>query len=179
MGIYGVMMGVAIVAVALLGMVGLFQGVMTSQRTQSVMHTLSVMETTIRRSYANQPNFDANLTPGVWSHVPRGAIQGTGTGRTVVTPWGGGIFAGGGATVDLDGTGSTTPANRFYITILGLPEAACETIGKAYLNNSSVVSVAAEGTAGTAPTTPQTTAADIDTECDGGDDDAVGIVFRG
>ena len=180
MGIYGVMMGAAVVAVVLLGMVSLFQGVMTSQRTQTVMQTLTVMEASIRRSYANMAMYDSQLTAGVLSQVPRNAIQGTGTGRTVVTPWGGSIFAGGGVTVDLAGVG--TPAaghrNRFYITVLELPEAACETIGKAYLNNSGVVSVAVEGD-GTAATTPQTTAAAIDLECDGADNDTVGIVFRG
>lgn len=186
MGIYGVMMGVAIVAVALLGMVSLFQGVMTSQRTQTVMNTLTVMESSIRRAHANLPGYENELTAGLLSQVPSSSVQdgytampGASTDtRRIVTPWGGFIYAGGGDTVDLDGTGSASP-NRFYITVLNLPEASCESIAKAYLNNSSVVSVAAEGAAATAATTPQTTGTAIDAECDGEDDDKVGIVFRG
>ena len=189
MGIFGYMLGAAVAAVALLGLVTLFQGVMTSQRTQTVMNTLAVMESSIRRAHANLPRYEAELTAGLLSQVPSSSVQ-DGHGampgasadtRRIVTPWGGFIYAGGGATVDLDGTG--TPAagspNRFYITVLDLPEAACEAIAKGYLNNSSVVSVAAEGAAATAATTAQTTGAAIDAECDGGDDDKVGIVFRG
>jgi len=184
--IFGVVLGVAVAAVVTLGLVSAYQGVVTSTRTQAVQNTLIVMEAAIRRAHANMPQYEAQLTAGLLSAVPSSAVQdghgampGTSADtRRVVTPWGGFIYAGGGATVDLDGTGANSP-NRFYITVLGLPEAACETLAKAYLNNASVVSVAAEGTAATAATTAQTTGAAIDAECDGGDDDKVGIVFRG
>ena len=184
--IFGVILGVAVAAVVSLGLVSAYQGVVTSTRTQAVLNTLTVAEAAIRRAHANLPQYEAQLTAGLLSAVPSSSVQ-DGHGampgassdtRRIVTPWGGFIYAGGGGTVDLDGTGTAT-GNRFYITVLGLPEAACETVAKAYLNNPSVVSVAAEGTAATAATTAQATGAAIDAECDGGDDDKVGIVFRG
>ena len=186
MGIIGVVLGLALGAFALLGLVAAFEGAMTNQRSQTVLSTLVTMETSIRRAHANLPQYEAELTAGLLSQMPANAVQ-DGHGampgasadtRRIVTPWGGFIYAGGGATQDNDGTGALS-GNRFYITVLNLPEAACEVIAKAYLNNASVVEVAAEGTAATAPTTEQTTGAAIDAECDGGDDDKVGIVFRG
>ncbi len=186
MPIWGYLLVVAAGAFALLQAVSGFQSVQMSQRSQTVITTAVAMESAIRRAHANLPQYEAELTAGLLSQVPGSAIQGghgampgasTDT-RRIVTPWGGFIYAGGGATADLEGTGAAS-GNRFYITILGLPEAACEVVAKSFLNRSSVVSVAAEGTAGTAPTTAQTTGAAIDAECDGGDDDKVGIVFRG
>ena len=187
MGIIGVVLGLALGAFALLGLVAAFDGAMTNQRSQTVLSTLVTMETAIRRAHANLPQYEAELTAGLLSQMPSNAVQDTGSTalpgtstdtRRIVTPWGGYIYAGGGDTADNDGTG-TASGNRFYITVLDLPEAACETIAKAYLNSSSVVQVAAEGTAATAATTAQTTGAAIDAECDGDDDDKVGIVFRG
>ena len=183
MGIYGVMMGVAIVAVALLGMVSLFQGVVTSQRTQTVMNTITVMETTIRRSFANRPEFEANgALQGISiSAVPTTAIRGTGAGRVIVTPWGGNITTGAGATIGADATNSR---NRFWILVADIPEEACETIGAAHLDRRDVMGVDANGsyaeTTGT-PTGTQDDVGAINTACDsdGDDDDAVGIVFRG
>ena len=182
MGIYGVMMGVAIVAVALLGMVSLFQGVMTSQRTQTVMNTISVMETTIRRSFANRPEFEGGgALEGISiSAVPTTAIRGTGAGRDIVTPWGGDITTGAGDTI---GTDAASP-NRFWILVVDIPEEACETIGVAHLDRRDVIGVDADGTytaMGTTATGTQADVATINTSCDsdGADNDAVGIVFRG
>ena len=186
MGIVGMVFAVAVAAIVALGVVSAFQGVMMSQRTQTVLSTLNVAEAAIRRAHANLPQYEAELTAGLLSQLPstavqdgHGAMPGTSADtRRIVTPWGGFVYAGGGATADNDGTGALS-GNRFYITVLDLPETACETIARAYLNNAGVVQVAAEGTAATAPTTAQANGAAIDAECDGGDDDKVGIVFRG
>ncbi len=186
MGIIGVVLGLALGAFALLGLVAAFDGAMTSQRSQTVLSTLVTMETSIRRAHANLPEYEAELTAGLLSQMPANAVQdgyaampgASADTRRIVTPWGGFIYAGGGDTADNQGLGADS-GNRFYITVLDLPEAACEIIAKAYLNSSSVVQVAAEGTAATAATAEQTTGAAIDAECDGDDDDKVGIVFRG
>ena len=184
--IFPVILGVAIAALVTVGLVSAYQTTTTNTRTQAVLTTLATIESAIRRSHASLPQYEAQLTAGLLSVVPSNAVTGghaamPGTStdtRRVVTPWGGFIYAGGGATVDNDGTGAASP-NRFYVVVLGLPEQACETIAKSFLGNSGVVSVAAEGTAATAATSAQTTGAAIDAECDGGDDDKVGIVFRG
>ena len=184
--IFPVILGIAVAAVAISYLVSVYQGALTNTRTQTTLNTVLIMDTSIRRSYANLPQFEANLTGGLWSAVPASAIQGTGNNRRIVTPWGGQIFAGGGDAPGDNGTGSASN-NRFYISILGLPEDACETIAAAFLNRSDVVGLDVEGTAAASFTRVNTTAqiqafdtvSEINTACDGGDDDKIGIVFRG
>ena len=177
-GLINVLLTVAIVAIVLVGILALYGQINTSVRTQSTQSILTIAEAELRRIYASQVEYEAALTPILFSVMPTNAIRGAGVLRTIVTPWGGGVFAGGGATVDLDGTGTAT-ADRFYITVLLLPEAACEALGQAYLNRSNVFAVHVEGTAATAALVAQTTPTAIQLECDGGDDDKIAIVFRG
>ena len=179
------MLVVAVIAFVIVGAVGLYLVGSTSVRIQRVQSVLSTAEQTIRRAYASQPQYEANMTQVLWSSMPTTAIQGTGTTRDIVTPWGGEIFAGGGNTPDDDGTG-TASNNRFYISVLLLPEAACERLAQAHLNRSDVVGLDVEGTAATAFTQVNTAAqiqafdsvSEIEAECDGGDDDKIAIVFR-
>lgn len=180
MGIYGVMMGVAVVAVALLGMVSLFQGVMTSQRAQTVLNTMNTIETTTRRTFANLPNFEAGdaLQNIAISAVPTGAIQG---GGNIVTPWGGSIFVGAGNTPDVSlaaGSPGESP-NRFYIVVEDLPDAACETVASAYLNRSDVVGIDADGAWGAVTGPVDNSVADIVADCDDADENDIAVVFRG
>ena len=177
-GLINVLLTVAIVAIVLVGILALYGQINTSVRTQSTQSIMTIAEAELRRIYASQPQYEANLTPVLFSVMPTNAIQGPATARVIVTPWGGGVFAGGGGVPDLNGTG-TVSNNLFFITVLLLPEAACEALAQAYLNRANVVSVNPEGTVATVPITAQTTPTGIQTECDGGDDDKVAIVFRG
>ncbi|MDE0694939.1 MAG: type 4 pilus major pilin [Boseongicola sp.] len=179
------MLVVAVMAFVVVGVVALYNVASTSVRILRVQSVLATAEETIRRAYSSQPQYEANMTQVLWSAMPTTAIQGTGANRDIVTPWGGEIFAGGGNTPDDDGTG-TASNNRFYITVLGLPEAACERLATSYLNRSDVVGLDVEGAAATAFTQVNTAAqialfdavSEIETECDGGDDDKIAIVFR-
>ena len=176
----------AVAAFVLIGVLAIYSRVQTSVGTQSAQSVLTAAEAALRRAYANQPKYEANLTTILWSAMPSNAIQDTGTNRKIVTPWGGGIYAGGGDTPDDDGTG-TASNNRFFISILNLPEAACESLAQGYLNRPEVVGIDVEGAGATAFTQVSTTTqiavfdsvSEIVTECDGGDDDKVAIVFRG
>ena len=187
-GLFGVILGAAVIAAAILGLIALYQGAVNNTRTQTALNTVLVIDTSIRRTYANLPQFEAGeaLEGTAISAVPSNAVQGTGTNREIVTPWGGRIrVAAGdnpGATI-----GAATPAasnNRFYITIAGLPETACEAIAAAFLNRPDVVGLDVEnsGTLTAVSNATQIAAFDtvgeINTECDG-DDNSVGIVFRG
>lgn len=179
------MLVVAVIGFVVVGVVALYNVASTAIRTQRVQSVLATAEQTIRRAYASQPQYEANLTQVLWSAMPTTAIQGTGTNRDIVTPWGGEIFAGGGNTPDNDGTG-TASNNRFYISVLLLPEAACERLAMAYLNRSDVVGLDVEGAGATAFTQVNTaaqvqafdTVSEIEAECDGDDDDKIAIVFR-
>ncbi len=185
-GLINVLLTVAIVAVAVVAIIAIYGQVQTSLRTQRVQSVMTTAESTLRRAYASQPEFEADLTPILWSSMPTNAIQGTGANRNIVTPWGGELFAGGGNTPDDNGTGAASN-DRFYISVLGLPEAACENLAQAYLNRSDVVGLDVEGAAATAFTQVDTvaqieafdTVTEIEAECDGGDDDKIAIVFRG
>ena len=187
--IFGVILGVAIAAVVALGLVSAYQGVVTNTRTQAVLTTLSTMETAVRRNYANLPQFGGNLVEGLVGVVPTSAIQGTGTSREIVTPWGSRIHAGGGETpAQLNASTGTASNNRFYVSVLGLPEAACEAIASAYLNRADVEDIYVKKDSGAfangtddVDADPVTAAGHIQTRCDGGNvnDDQVAIVFRG
>ncbi len=186
-GLINVLLTVAVVAVVVVGILAIYGTVMASIRAQSAQGTLSTMEAELRRIYASQPQFEADLTPPLLSMMPTNAIQEGGRGaRRIVTPWGGRIFAGGGDEPDDDGTG-TASADRFYISVLNLPEAACERLAAGFLNRDDVVGLDVEGAGGTAFTQVRSTAqieafdtpTEITDECDGGGDDKIAIVFRG
>lgn len=175
-GIIGVVLSMAIIAVVLLGLLSIYNNMQTSTRTMLVQTMISNAQGELRRAYASQPEYEAELTEILLGVMPNTAIRGTGANREIVTPWGGAIVAGGGDTPDRDGTG-TASYDRFYITILDLPEAACEELAQAFLGAEGVIGVFPEGTGGTDPTTAQTTPSGIAGECDGGGDDALAVVF--
>lgn len=180
--IFGVVLGVAVAAVVSLALVAAYQGVVTSTRSQATLNTLTVMEATIRRSFANRPEFeDGGALQGVSiSAVPSNAIQGAGNNRDIVTPWGSEITTGAG---DIIGTDAASP-NRFWILVSDVPEEACEAIGAAYLDRADVIGVDADGTWAAmtaAVAAAHDTVDEINTSCDdtAGDIEDVGIVFRG
>ena len=180
-GIFGVLLGVAVTAFVVLGLVGVYQTSVTNQRTDSVLRTMLVMESTIRRAYANQPQFGANMLTGLVGAVPANTVSGTGAGRTIVTPWGGLIATGGGSTVgQLNSNGGTAHNNQFFISVIGIPESACESIASSFLGRPDVVSVYAKGAAGAFVAGDlETTVEDINGNCVAGNANQVAIVFRG
>ena len=188
--IFGVILGVAVIAVVALGLVSAYQGVVTNTRTQAVLTTLSTMENAVRRNYANLPQFGADLDDGLFGVVPTSAIQGTGSSRQIVTPWGSRIHVGGGETeAQLNDSTGTADNGHFYISVLNLPEAACEAIASAYLNRADVEAIYVKDDTGAFVSAdkvnadPVDAAGDIQDDCDGDDDnvnnDQVAIVFRG
>ncbi len=185
-GLVNVVLTLAITAVVIVAILAMYGGLATSLRTQVVQTHLATAEARIREVYTNQPQYEAKLTSILWSVMPSNAIQGTDTSRKIVTPWGGEIFAGGGATPDNDGTGAASN-NLFYITVLDLPEKACETLAQSYLGRSDVVGIDVEKTKTTAfsdlskpaEVAKFDTASEIQAGCDGGDNDKIAIVFRG
>ena len=185
--IFGVILGVAVSAVVALGLVSAYQGVITSVRTQAVLTTMTTMETTIRRNYANLPQFGKSLEPGLWGAVASGSIQGTGATRKIVTPWGGEIHAGGGnALGKLHTDTGDASNNNFYISALDLPESACEGIGTAYLNRADVEEIYVEkiaaadfASATKLDADPVKAAGELQTNCEEGSENHVAIVFKG
>ena len=139
--IFGVILGVAVTAIVILGLVSAYQTVVTSTRSQTVLSTIGTMENTIRRNYANVPQFGANLQDGLYGAVPTTSIQGTLNSRIIVTPWGGQMIAGGGSNLgDLNSPDGRVHNSNFFITVgRPLPESACEAIATAHLNRSDVV----------------------------------------
>lgn len=182
MGIVGMVLAVAVAAIVALGAVSIFQGTLNSTRTQTVLNTMTVMETTIRRSFANRPQYEAGgaLAGVAISAVPTSAIQGAGGARQIVTPWGSQITTGAGATIGTDAVSN----NRFWILVEDIPEEVCEAIGAAHLDRGDVIGVDADGTWANmtaAVVAAHDTVAEINASCDdtAGDVEDVGIVFRG
>ena len=184
MGIVGMVLAVALAAIVTLGAVSIFQGTLNSTRTQTVLNTMAVMETTIRRSFANRPLYEgAGALEGISiSAVPTSAIQGAAATRQIVTPWGSQITTGAGAEIGADPAAGSP--NRFWILVEDIPEEVCEAIGAAYLDRGDVIGVDADGSwADMTLTVAQAhdTVDEINDSCDdtAGDVEDVGIVFRG
>lgn len=180
--LFSTILAVAVGAAVIGGLGATAVGVQTNIRAQNTVQLMNTVEAKIRETYATLPQFDANLTDVALSAMPSNAVQTQSSNDVIVNPWGGLITAGGGATA---GTGAAS-GDRFWVTVAGLPMAACETIAQAYLNNETVVGIEVLGdatddfsamTSGTAIEAFDT-AAEIVAECDGGSDDRVAVVFR-
>lgn len=172
-GLANVLLTVAIVAIVLVFLIGIYTTVNSSIRTQAVQTTLTSLEAEIRRSFANAPQYTAEayhdfLAP----RMPRNAQRGAEGAEDIVTPWGGAITAGGG---NRPGAAAASP-NRFWILVADLPREACISIAESFLNRASIVRVQAGAENALRAVSER---AGIERACDGGDDDAVGIVFRG
>lgn len=182
-GLVNVILTVAVAGAVIAGLVAAYSQVTTSMRASNTQQLVNTIESTIRNAYNNMPTYEAALTEIAIGSMPTSAIQGTGTNRIIVTPWGGEIIAGGGDTVDTE----AASGNRFWVLISDLPEAACETIAQGFLNRSDVVGIAVDGAAsgtfsrmiGGTVIGAFDTVTEIEAECDGSDDDRVGVVFRG
>ena len=191
MGIFGVMLGSVVAALALFALVGVFQGVMMNQRSQTALNTLTIIEATSRRTFASAPEYEPNgaVEASALSAVPDSAIIGTLTSsadnREIVTPWGSAITAGAGDFIGSDPTtcaASNNCGNRFWIQVSDVPEEACEIIASAYLNRPDVFGIDADGTFAAMTATiaaAHDTRAEILASCDDADENDLGIVFRG
>ncbi|WP_419738564.1 type 4 pilus major pilin [Ruegeria sp.] len=172
-GLANVLLTVAIVAIALVFLIGIYTSINSSIRTQTVQTGLTSLESEIRRSFANAPEYsDEAYHDFLAPRMPENLQRGDDGDEEIITPWGGEIEAGGGTTV---GTAEDSP-NRFWIHVAELPRDTCITLAESFLNRSSVVSV---HVGDTAPGTAVENREAIETNCDGGDNDGVGIVFRG
>lgn len=172
-GLIGVMLTVIVMAIAVGIALAIFGRSTAGIDTQGVQTALTALEGEIRRSFANARTYSAeDYHDFLAVRMPENAVRGAEGSEEIRTPWGGEITAGGGTTV---GT-SAANATRFWIHIADLPRSACITLAETYLDRSTVVEIR---TGDTAPGTVRANRAAIETGCDGGDNDGVGIVFRG
>lgn len=172
-GLIGMMLSVVLVGVILVVALAVFARVNASMNTQTVQTTVSALESEIRRSFANARTYtNEDYHDFLAVRMPENAIRGAEGAEDIITPWGGEVTAGGGTTI---GT-SAASANRFWIRIAGLPREACITLAESFLDRSTVVEVRIGDAA---PGVAHDNRADIETACNGGDNDGVGIVYRG
>ena len=173
-GLMGTMLTVVVIGIALGIALAVFGRIQASINTQTVQTTVTSLESEIRRSFANAREYTNEAYHDLLAvRMPENAVRGAEGSEDIITPWGGEITGGGGATV---GT-SATSANRFWIYVAGLPRSACITLAESFLDRSTVVEVRTGDTA--AGTTTRANRAAIETGCNGGDNDGVGVVFRG
>lgn len=172
-GMINIILMVIVLAIAAGIAIGIFNRSTAGLETQVVQTAVTTLEGEIRRSFANAREYsDEDYEDFLAPRMPENVVRGAAGSETISTPWGGAITAGGGDTI---GTSDESP-NRFWIRIAGLPRSACLTIAESFLDRSTVVEVR---TGDTAPGTARADRAAIETGCDGGDNDGVGIVFRG
>ncbi len=173
-GLINVLLTVAIIAAATIGILSIYNQVSTSISSGSTMNLFNAMEAEIRRAYASASQYSGDIDEFIEASLPSASLNGTGSSRSIVTPWGGDVTAGGGTTPGTDGAST----NRFWIRANALPERACEALAQSFLGLSSVEAVRT-GDDVTASGSARTTSDAIATGCDGGDNDQVAVVFRG
>lgn len=168
-GLINVMLTIAIAAIVIGAMIGIYVTAQGSLRTQSLQTTVTALKTEIDRTFANRREYtNEDYHDFLAPRMPSNAVRGAAGSETIVTPWGGAIEAGGGTTV---GT-SASSANRFWIDVEDLPRSACITFAESLLERTDIITVSVDGTA-------TGTNALIETNCDDADDNDVEIVFRG
>lgn len=169
-GLISVLLTVAVIAGAIIGILSIYNQVNTSMSASSAQSLLNSMEAEIRRAYASTPQYSGDIDEFIEASLPSSALNGTGASRAIVTPWGGPVTAGGGAAPGTDGAST----NRFWIQMNGLPERACESLANAYLGLSSVVEVKVGRTLVTAATADAVAGG-----CAPADNNRIAVVFRG
>ena len=168
-GMINVMLTIAIAAIVIGAMIGIYVTSQASLRTQNLVTTVTALKTEIERAFANRREYtDEDYHDFLAPRMPANAQRGAAGAETIVTPWGGAIEAGGGATV---GTSAASP-NRFWIDIEELPRSACIAFAESFLERTDVEEVSVDGTATGTLTL-------IETNCDDADENDVEIVFRG
>ena len=177
--VFSVICGLVITIGMIFGMMAFFQSVMVSSQTKEVLVLLDRLEMSIRRIHANLPYFGEYFMDSYLKSDRESA--------RIFTPWSGEIVAAGGRggpglTHLTTSTGEEHHEN-FYISVLDLPESACEGIASAYLNRRIVESIHVVGDASnfrTAldPASPETEGIIYDT-CKKGNENRVSIIFKG
>ncbi len=173
-GLINVLLTVAVIAAAMIGILAIYNQVNTSISTSSVQNLVTTMEAEIRRAYASAPQYTGDIDEFIEASLPSSALNGEGADREIVTPWGGAVQAGGGTT---PGTDTDSP-NRFWILVAGLPERACESLANAFLDLSSVQAIQT-GTGRRGNLAARTDSDEISDGCAAADNNRVAVIFRG
>ncbi len=186
--IWGVVLGVAVVAFFALQIVGSFQGVMDNSRGQQVNTSVLQASTGIRRVYANASSFPttaAQMNPIIYSNAPANLQNTSGSSSTagIAFPWWGG-------SATLTATAGT--ADTFTLSVSNLPSSICETVAAAHIGLADIARVDIRGSGSNSATTRiyvntrtdaqnATDAAKIGTRCGDGTlaNRSVHIEFRG
>ena len=175
-GIFQVILGLAVGAIVIAGAVGLYSSTTGSIRAQAVQTTVAALEAEIRKAFANQREYtDEDYEDFVAPRMPSSAIRGAAGSEEIITPWGGEITASGGTTIGAD---NDSP-DRFWIRIDELPRDACIAVAETFLDRRDVWGLDPDGTFAAMATQPTVTLTTIETACDDANDNDIGIVFRG
>ena len=165
--IFSVVLGIAVAGVVALGLTAVYQNVITTVRSQSVLTDMAVIEATIRRVHASTS-----------AYAGSSALHSAAT-----TPWGGAIYTGAGKTeANFNTAGGPGSSTHFFLSALELPESACETVASAYLDRPDVEDVYVENHATTpafATTDKVATAGAVLTKCLADNNNHVAVTFKG
>ena len=174
----GVLLSVVAGLVAIVAVVGIYNGITASLKEGESITLLNQLRTSVERIYSGQASYGAstndNLVPILagFGKIPDGARVVSGSTTTIRHPFGG--------AVTIRGNGG-----RFAITFAALDDETCKDLGQAYAGRTRAGSgIVMMDVAGTAPTTVPTTAprvwtiADLNTKCtEGAASNALTFVF--
>jgi len=135
--IWGVILGVAVVAFFTLRLVNAYQGVVDNTRGQEVSSTVVQASTAIRRVYANASSFPddgGDMNPIIFSSAPKNLqnVDGSSSDDGITFPW----WNEGGTAATLTATDGA--ANTFTLSASHLPSGVCETIAAAHIGLADV-----------------------------------------
>ena len=125
--IWGIVLGLAVVAFFTLQLVNAFQGVLDNSRGQQVDNSVTQSATGIRRTFANASSFPttaAQMNPIIYSNAPANLqnTDGSTPAAGIFFPW----WNGASDLATLTATAGTP--NTFTLSVSNLPSSVCETI---------------------------------------------------
>ncbi len=119
----GVLLSVIAGLVAIVAVVGIYNGITARLNEGESIELLNQLRANVERIYSGQASYgtNANLVPILagFGKIPDGARIGTGGSATIVHPFGGAVAVAGNA-------------GRFSITFQGLDDETCKDLGQAY-----------------------------------------------
>ena len=174
----GVLLSVVAGLVAIVAVVGIYNGITASLKEGESIELLNQLRASVERIYSGQASYGAtaneNLVPILagFGKIPDGSRVGTGGSATIRHPFGGAVTVRGNA-------------GRFAITFADLDDETCKDLGQAYVGRTRAGSgIVIMDVAATAPTTVSTAApsprniAWLNTECnEGAASNALTFVF--
>lgn len=145
-GLFQVILGVGVAGVVIAGSVVAYNGVITNIRAGNIQTAVVASAANVRRTFANATTFaggEDSINGIIYSSSPSNMQNTSGSTRAtgITFPWWGGT-----SKLMASATAAEHIADAFTLHLENVPPAVCETVGSAFVGDTSVVHMVADDT---------------------------------